>query len=284
MQESISTSEVAASVVRVGPPPRALLAAVVISALLSPLTGLAQPIPPAAGGAAPGGAPGGAPAEQPKPSPLKREEDFGSTPYTQYGEFNEEEEEVADTRFFQFGRFFGVSVGGGASGAIGNRGLLWQGGFPSVDLKVHYWFDFNLAMDLGFNQASFFYEILTRNERVDIRTSTFGASVKYYIPTQDLSSAVGFAGPYFALGVASYSKTEVSQSNGGTTTDSQFGLNGGAGLEFVISHRKTYLSIEGRLHSVPYVDSTSADFITTNAIPDLSGLIWSSSVNLLFTW
>jgi hypothetical protein len=227
---------------------------------------------------------GAPPPKEEKKAPTKREEDFSTTPWTEYGEFNEEEEEVADTRFFQFGRFFGASIGAGVGGALGNRGLLWQGGFPSVDLKIHYWFDFNLAMDLGFNQASFFYERLTLSERVDIRTNFFGASVKYYIPTQDLSSAIGFAGPYFLIGVASYTKDEVSSLNQGTTSDSQFGFNAGAGLEFVLSHRKVYLSLEGRAHSVPYLDSTSKDFITSNGITDLSGLIWNTSVGLLFTW
>lgn len=34
--------------------------------------------------------------------------------------FNEEEEEAADTAFFQRGRFFGLSAGLGYQGAVGN--------------------------------------------------------------------------------------------------------------------------------------------------------------------
>ena len=82
------------------------------------------------------------------------EEDFSSSPFTEYGEFNEEQDEAADTKFFQYGRLFGVSLGLGFEGVTGNRGLLWQGGFPMIEMKVHYWFDFNVALDLGFANAS----------------------------------------------------------------------------------------------------------------------------------
>jgi hypothetical protein len=254
------------------------LALVALYFFLSPSQGFAQPIPP------PSAPPGAAPTEPKKAPSSKNSGDLDASPWAGYGEFNEEEEEIADTRFFQTGRFFGVSLGGGMAGALGNRGLLWQGGFPSIDLKVHYWFDFNLALDLGFNQSSFFYEILSRGERVDIKQSSFGASVKYYIPTQNLSSAIGFASPYLVLGIASYTKQDFSQKTEATTEDSQAGVNAGAGLEFVISHRKTYLTVEGRLHSIPYLDSNSTDFATTNAIDDLAGLHWNTSVSILFTW
>jgi hypothetical protein len=240
--------------------------------LVSTLDSWAQATPPKP--------PEGAPSAAPK----KTTEEYGVTPWTEYGEFNEEDEEIADTRFFQTGRFFGVSVGGGFAGALGNRGLLWKGGFPSIDLKVHYWFDFNLALDLSYGQSSHFYEILSRNERVDIKQNTFGASVKYYIPTQNLSSAIGFASPYLLLGIASYSKVEFSSRTQATTQDSQAGINAGGGLEFVIAHRKTYLTLEGRLHSVPYLDSNSSDFVLTNAIENLQGLHWNTSLAVLFTW
>src|SRR4051812_45090894 len=78
---------------------------------------------------------------------LPEEDDFSTTPFTEYGEFNNQEaEEEEDTKFFQYGRFFGLSIGFGTQGVTGNRGQLWQGGFPMVEFKLHYWFDFNIAM------------------------------------------------------------------------------------------------------------------------------------------
>src|SRR4051812_6901711 len=90
------------------------------------------------------GAPSAGKASQPE------DEDFTGSPFTEYGEFNEDADEAADAKFFQYGRLFGISLGGGYQGAGGNRGLLWQGGFPNIDFKLHYWFDFNFALDLNF--------------------------------------------------------------------------------------------------------------------------------------
>src|SRR5690348_7039292 len=56
------------------------------------------------------------------------EDDYKGTPFTEYGDFNDENEEDEDTKFFQSGRFFGVSAGLGFEGATGNRGAIWQGG------------------------------------------------------------------------------------------------------------------------------------------------------------
>src|SRR4051812_26437303 len=90
---------------------------------------------------------------------LPEEDDFKGSPYTDYGEFNNQEaEEEADTRFFQYGRFFGISLGLGTEQVFGNRGALWNGGFPMIELKLHYWFDFNFALALDVFSAPHFYE------------------------------------------------------------------------------------------------------------------------------
>src|ERR1700756_3704439 len=85
------------------------------------------------------------------------EEDFSQTPYTEYGSFNEEKEEEEDTKFFQYGRFFGVSLGLGVETISGDRGTLYQGGFPTFDAKIHYWFDFNFALDINFYLAQHYF-------------------------------------------------------------------------------------------------------------------------------
>src|SRR5688572_24009328 len=77
------------------------------------------------------------------------EDDFSNTPFTEYGEFNEQDDEEAETKFFQYGRFFGVSLAAGYQGVTGNRGIVWKGGLPAIDFKVHCWFDFNTAIQLG---------------------------------------------------------------------------------------------------------------------------------------
>jgi hypothetical protein len=105
------------------------------------------------------------------------EEDLKGTPYTQYGEFNEQDEEEAVTRYLQYGRFFGVSFGGGLTGVTGVRGTLYQGGLPSFELKLHYWFDFDLAMEMAVNFSSHYFDTVTRG-RVDTTLLRLGLDLK----------------------------------------------------------------------------------------------------------
>jgi hypothetical protein len=212
------------------------------------------------------------------------EDDFSSTPFTEYGEFNEEQDEAADTRFFQYGRFFGVSVGVGAESISGNRGLLWQGGWPLLDFKVHYWFDFNVALDLGVFTAPHFYDIASDSEHVDVSMVHLGVDVKYYFDTKNLSAAISFANPYVVLGFGSYSKTEVSTLEETTEQDTAVGLNAGAGLEFAIRHRKVYFQIEGKAHFATFKDTFTTEFRNSAGLDDLQGNFFTVTAALMFTW
>ncbi len=214
------------------------------------------------------------------------EDDFSSTPFTEYGEFNEESDEEADTKFFQHGRFFGVSIGAGYEGVTGNRGLLWEGGYPLIDLKVHYWFDFNLAMALNIYIASHSFETSAKNgTHVDVNMLHFGLDFKYYFDTKNLSAAVSFANPYLQAGGGAYSKTQSSQIPDNPDSDTGLGVCFGAGLEFAIVPKKTYFEVEARYHMVKFKDTSTALFAEEpNNLPDLSGGFYTVNVNLLFTW
>lgn len=131
------------------------------------------------------------------------DDDFSSTPYTRYGEFNSEKDEEEDTNFFQYGRFFGVAVGGGYEAITGNRGQLWQGGFPLLDFKLLYWFTFNFAMDMDIYDVSHFYNT-TSNGTSTVNLIHLGIDLRYYFDTKDLSSAISFANPYVTGGVGTY--------------------------------------------------------------------------------
>lgn len=220
------------------------------------------------------------------------EEDFTGTPFTEYGEFNEESDEISDTRFFQHGRFFGASLGLGFQEISGNRGILWQGGFPAVDFKVHYWFDFNVALDLNVYTSSHFFETSVDEggasvlEHVDINMVRLGADIKYYFDTKNLTAAVSFANPYVLAGFGPYSKTETSSKDGTVETDSNVGLNLGAGLEFPIKHRKAYFTLEGKMHLVTFKDTYTDRFQSSKSAPlqDLTGQFFTATASLLFTW
>ena len=112
----------------------------------------------AQGPAIPGGR-GAGPSDSSAPAiPVPKKEDSGlfdhSSPYLDYGDFNMNEEENDDALYFQYGRFFGVSLGAGYEAATGNRGKLYDAALPRFDIRMHYWFNFNFAIGLIINPIS----------------------------------------------------------------------------------------------------------------------------------
>ncbi len=207
-------------------------------------------------------------------------DDFRETPYTQYGEFNEEDDEAQAALFFRFGRFFGVSLGVGISSVTGNRGKLWQGGFPLISVKVHYWFNFNFAIDMELANTAHYY---TNNSgaTTDVNMLILATHLKYYINTTDLSAAVTFASPYILFGGGAFTKTEFTPTSNTEEIDSKFGVTIGAGIEFVASPKKVYVAFETKLSFVNFDDRNSTDF---TGLDDLGGAFLQFSANVLFTW
>lgn len=234
-----------------------------------------QTVPPGAAGTA---SDGGSKTLEPE------EDDYSGSPYTEYGEFsNDDEQEAEDTKFFMYGRLFGLSIGSGAVGSTGNRGQAYAPGFPSFELRAHYWFDFNVALDLGFSSMPFSFSPPAGGV-TDVTIQNFGVDVKYYLTTTDLAAALAFANPYFILGFGAYSKREFTFSTGASEApDTQVGPAVGAGLEFALRRKKLYLSFEGKMHFPRFRDTTSSDF-ATNGIDDLSGQFYSVTAGLLFVW
>ena len=214
------------------------------------------------------------------------EEDFSSTPFTEYGEFNEEAEENEETRFFQYGRFVGVSLGTGFEGVTGNRGTLWQQGYPLVDFRLHYWFDFHFALDVGFFSAPHFYEQTSgsQTDHIDVNMTFIGLALKYYLDTKNLSAPISFANPYFSLGAGVFYKTELSSLTSNSDADSGFGMNGGVGLEFPVKPRRIYLTFEGRMYSSTFKDTFISKNSSSGGPPDLTGYFYTFTTNFLFTW
>lgn len=222
--------------------------------------------------------------DQPNKAEQSEEEDYSTTPFTSYGEFHSLADEEADSKFFQYGRFFGVSLGIGAQIVDGNRGALWQGGFPVVDFKLHYWFDFNVALDLGFFTAQQFFQTTAQGlGHVDVNMVHAGVDIKYYLQTRDLSSAISFASPYLLAGVGSFSKTQNSNAQASQDNDTSLGISLGAGLEFVISPRKTYFQVEGKFHTVTFKDTFTTLFQSVG-VPNLTGNFYTVTGGLLFVW
>lgn len=217
------------------------------------------------------------------------EDDFAKTPFTEYGSFNEDAEEDAETRFMQYGRLFGISVGVGNEGVTGNRGQLWRGGFPLLELKMHYWFDFQLAIDLAFATGKHQYNAPSTSapgSMVDVTTARIGVDLKYYFDVKNLSAPISFCNPYILGGAGSFSKTESNEADTTfNTSDSALFLTAGAGLEFAIKPRKTYFELEGRVMSATFKDTNSIYTDTSgSSLSDLGGMFYSVTGTFLFTW
>lgn len=209
------------------------------------------------------------------------QDDFSSTPYTEFGEFSDAEEETATNQFFQYGRFFGLSLGSGFHSVTGNRGNLWRGGFPMLAFRLHYWFDFQMGFQLEYDTSPHFYEP-TEGTRIDISMAQLGISLKYYFDTRRAASAVEFSNPYLLAGVGTYRKIEKNLSTDITTDLSAVGASLGGGLEFPLVHRKTYINLEGRATIVPFTDRFDTPAGTT--VADMQGLFYQVMMNFLFTW
>ncbi len=216
-------------------------------------------------------------------SPTKKDESGlfdQSTPYLEYGEFNMNEDDDADNLYFQFGRFFGLSLGLGYQGATGNRGLLYTPAFPRFDLKIHYWFDFQLAVNLGIFLASHTYD---NNGINRVRMIGYGADLKYYFDVRNASAPLTFSNPFLIAGAGSINKTETSPTSVNTDVDSTFSVNFGGGLEFPVVHKKTYVILEARYHTQNFNDSIDTTF-QSRGIPDLTGGFFTMMAHFLFTW
>ncbi len=216
------------------------------------------------------------------------EEDFQTSPYGEYGAFNEDKEEEEETKFFQHGRLFGVSAGGGMSFVSGNRGAAWQGGLPLIDLRLHYWFDFHIAADFQFTTVPHSYPDLQpgNSGRVNATLIRMGGDLKYYVDIKDLSAAITFANPYFLIGVGAYTKTESNPTVnvGNVVPETAIGITGGLGFEFTLKPRKIFLNLEGRTHFVAFADTYSSSVAPLFGVDDFSGLFWSATLSLLLTW
>lgn len=212
------------------------------------------------------------------------EEDFQGTPYTQYGEFSDDQEEEEETRFLQRGRLFGFSAGVGMQFVTGNRGSLFRGGFPLVDLRLHYWFDFQLAMTLQYMMVNHYYDIGPNH--YDVAMNRIGADIKYYFDIANLSAAITFSNPYILVGLGAYSKntSNFGVSDTPLNADTQLGMNAGLGFEFPLKPRKMFINIEGKLHVMSFRDTYAPSLTDVTDINDLTGLFWSVSANLLLTW
>ncbi len=215
--------------------------------------------------------------------PAQKKEDSGlfdqTSPYLDYGDFSLNEEENEDTQYFQYGRFFGLSFGGGYETATGNRGKLYEPALPRFDIRVHYWFSFQFAADLGLFVANHSFLDGTLNH--DVKLIGYGVHLKYYFDVRDAAAPLTFANPYLSVGAGAINKTQTTSTQATPDIDSTISASIGGGLEFPIKYKKTYLELELLYNTQSFADTNETIY---KAVPDLTGGFMSLLAHFMFVW
>jgi len=217
------------------------------------------------------------------PTPQKKEETRlfdGSSPHLEYGSFNLNEEENEDTQFFQYGRFFGISIGLGYQSATGNRGKLYDSALPRFDARMQYWFSFNLAGDLGVFFANHSFSTGTTN--YEAKLIGYGFHLKYYFDVKNSSAAISFANPFILGGIGAMSKSQSSLTSSQPDTDSTMSVDFGGGFEFPVVFKKTYLTVEALYHTQNFADTQDPDLSPDHSL--LTGGFFSLMCHFMFVW
>src|SRR6476661_628068 len=80
------------------------------------------------------------------------EDDLDSGGNDIFSDFNEDIESaqvLEDERFYRYGRFFSVNLGGGYTTFTGNRGVAYKDNPPTFHLSTNFFIDFQQAIQVG---------------------------------------------------------------------------------------------------------------------------------------
>mgnify|MGYP006189210495 CR=1 FL=1 len=232
------------------------------------------------------------------------EDDFtpGSDIFTDFNEDLESAQVLEDERFYRYGRFFSVNLGGGFTTFTGNRGKFYEDNHPTFHLSVNYFLDFQRAITLGLEYSK--HTAIVDSEVNGFPTNgKLGAVVtdftrvfvgyKYYIDTSDLGTAITYSNPHF-IGRVEYwyqSTKYIDQDTLPKNTGGGIGTGVGMGLEFPIELKESYVSVEALYHMVNFYDKFTQDYrqIPENedspyGFEDLTGNVISLIVTYNFTW
>jgi hypothetical protein len=244
---------------------------------------------------------------------LQEVEDDLTTGSDIFSDFNEDLESaqvLEDERFYRYGRFFSVNVGGGFTTFTGNRGRAYEDNHPSFHLSTNYFLDFQKALSLGIEYSKHTMILDTvvngysNQGRLGAVVTDFTrvfVGYKYYIDTTDLGTAVTYSNPHFIgrleywyLSTKFIDKDSLPDDAGGG-----LGTGLGFGLEFPIELKQSYLSVEFIYHVVNFYDKFTQDYRqvvdnpntpaneaadSTYGFEDLTGNVFSLIFTYNFTW
>jgi hypothetical protein len=241
---------------------------------------------------------------------------LGGTGGDIFSDFNEDLESsqvLEDERYYRYGRFFSVNLGGGMTTFSGNRGKAYDDNHPTFHLSVNYFLDFQKAILLGVEYSKHTMVLDTAVNGFPSRAE-LGAVVtdmtrlfvgyKYFIDTTDLGTAITYSNPYF-IGRLEYwyqTNTYLDQVDLNKEKGGGLGTGLGVGLEFPIELRQSYVSVEFLYHVVNFFDkytqkyrqdprrtppadtASGNDGKSTYGFEDLTGNVFTLIISYNFTW
>lgn len=237
---------------------------------------------------------------------------LGNDIFTDFNEDLESAQVLEDERFYRYGRFFSVNLGGGFTTFTGNRGQAYDDNPPTFHLSLNYFLDFQKAITLGVEYSKHSMVLDTKvngypnNDKIGLvvtdMTRVF-VGYKYYIDTTDLGTAITYSNPHF-IGRLEYwyqtNKFEDTKNQGTNAIPKQkgggIGTGIGVGLEFPVELKQSYISVEALFHVVNFFDKYTQDYRrkvkpdgtfdpdSPYGYEDLTGNVMSLIVTYNFTW
>lgn len=222
-----------------------------------------------------------------------------------FSDFNEDLESaqvLEDERFYRYGRFFSVNVGGGFTTFTGNRGKAYEDNPPTFHLSTNYFLDFQKAISLGleYSKATMILDTVVNgyqnNGRLGAVVTDFTRvfiGYKYYIDTTDLGTAITYSNPHIIGRLEYWYQTTkfIDQDSLPKDKGGGIGTGIGFGLEFPVELKQSYVSVEFLYHVVNFYDKFTQDFRqvpgrtdSTYGYEDLTGNVISVIFTYNFTW
>lgn len=236
----------------------------------------------------------------------------GSDIFSDFNEDLEASQVLEDERFYRYGRFFSVNLGAGFTTFTGNRGNAYDDNHPTFHLSTNYFLDFQQAIMLGAEYSKHTMVLDTSTVRYQNLQSVGAVQTdfvrlflgyKYYIDTTDLGTAITYSNPYFIGRLEYWYQTNkfVDQPQFDKQRGGGIGSGIGAGLEFPVELKKSYVGVEFLFHVVNFFDKFTQDYRRTpprnpdgtpnpNAVKstygfeDLTGNVITIMISYNFTW
>lgn len=235
----------------------------------------------------------------------------GSDIFSDFNEDLESSQVLEDERFYRYGRFFSVNIGGGFTTFTGNRGSAYDDNHPTFHLSTNYFLDFQKAILLGLEYSKHTmildtvvngYQNRGRLGAVVTDMTRLFVGFKYYIDTTDLGTAITYSNPYFVGRLEYWYQTNkfLDQRDLDRQKGGGLGTGLGFGFEFPVELKSSYVNVEFLYHVVNFFDKFTQDYrqITvdnpattedetadsTYGYEDLTGNVISVMITYNFTW